>query len=115
MTGNAESGAALIWSPFGSAEDARACAEVLLREKLITCANIVPAIESIFHYEGQVQSETEVGVLFKTHPSLLDAATTRLADLHPYYTPAICGWMADSAPPATCEWLAGLVQGDTAR
>lgn len=101
--------AALIWSPFGSVEEVREVADVLLRENLVACANILPQMTSVFRYEGQVQSASEVGVLIKTHGNLLARATRRLAELHPYDTPAICGWMADSAPPATRNWLAGLL------
>lgn len=104
--------AALIWSPFGSIEEARQAAQTLLQEKLVACANIVPEMLSIFRYEGKVQSASEVGVLFKTEARLLDVATSRLAELHPYETPAICGWLADSAPQETREWLAGLTAGE---
>lgn len=102
------SGAALIWSPFASVEDARTAASVLIAENLVACANIVPEILSVFRHEGEVQSAAEVGVLFKTQAGLLDGATQRLAELHPYDVPAIIGWLADSAPDATREWLAGL-------
>ncbi|MFB0611916.1 divalent-cation tolerance protein CutA [Aurantiacibacter poecillastricola] len=101
--------AALIWTPFATRDEAMAAASVLIEEKLVACANIVPEIVSIFRYEDAVQSETEVGVLFKTHADLLDAATERLAQLHPYDTPAICGWPASSAPPETRAWLAELL------
>lgn len=104
--------AAMIWSPFGSAAQARDAAGVLLHERLVGCANILPEVQSIFSYEGKIQSDSEVGVLFKTHGNLLDAATARLAELHPYDTPAICGWLVDRAPLATREWLAGLQTGE---
>jgi periplasmic divalent cation tolerance protein len=102
-------GAALIWSPFASIEEATNVAEVLVDEGLVACANILPELISVFRYEGAVHRAREVGVLFKTEASLLDAATIRMAQLHPYETPAICGWLADSAPPETREWLAGLL------
>lgn len=108
MSAQDTSGAALIWSPFGAAEQAREVAATLLEEGLVACANILPQMLSVFRYEGQVQSSAEVGVLFKTNGALLDAATQRLAQLHPYDTPAICGWMADSAPEVTRRWLAEL-------
>ena len=115
MTEEAGCGAALIWSPFGSAEEARSVAETLLQEDLIACANILPQIVSVFRYEGRVQSGSEVGVLFKTHPALLDSATSRLAELHPYDTPAVCGWLADAAPPQTRDWLESLFPQEGAR
>ncbi|MEL1251842.1 divalent-cation tolerance protein CutA [Aurantiacibacter gilvus] len=109
-----EAGAALIWSPFDSQADAEQVARTLVEEGLVACANIVPHLTSIFRYNGQVQQASEVGALFKTDARLLERATTRLAELHPYQTPAICGWKADSAPHETRTWLAELVDRDNA-
>lgn len=102
------SGAAMIWSPFATSADAERVAAQLVEERLVACANIVPHLTSIFRYEGKVQQAGEAGALFKTHPHLLERATRRLAELHPYETPAVCGWMADSAPAETRSWLAAL-------
>lgn len=110
-----DSAAALIWSPFETLDDAERVARALLEEGLVACANIVPNVTAIFRYEGKVQRASEVGALFKTDSRLLEQATLRLAELHPYQTPAICGWTADSAPIETRDWLAALVDGDDAR
>ena len=40
--------------------------------------------------------------------ALLDTAVARLAQIHPYDTPAITGWRCDAAAPATLAWLDGL-------
>ena len=107
---SASFGAALVWCPFPDVETARKIAATLLEEKRIACANIVPAIESVFTWKGEVSSETESGVLFKTTATHLDALTKRLEELHPYETPAIIGWLADRTPPATLEWLIGSLK-----
>ena len=108
------SGGALIWSPFASAADAERVATQLVDEELVACANIVPHLTSIFRYDGKVQQAAEAGALFKTHPRLLERATRRLAELHPYETPAVCGWLADSTPAQTRDWLAALTGEDRA-
>lgn len=110
-----QAGAALIWSPFETQSDAERVARTLVEEGLVACANIVPHLTSIFRYEGQVQQASEVGALFKTDARLLEQATARLAELHPYQTPAICGWKAESAPQETRTWLAALVNRENAR
>lgn len=97
--------AALVWCPFPDPETARTIAGTLLEEKLIACANILPAIESVFEWKGEVSSETETAVLFKTTAEYLGALTERLEELHPYETPAILGWLVDKTPPQTLEWL----------
>lgn len=72
----------------------------------MACANILPQIASVFRWEGIVTEAEEAGVLFKTSGELLDRAVGRLAQLHPYDTPAVLCWHADAAPPATFAWLA---------
>jgi periplasmic divalent cation tolerance protein len=105
------SGAALVWCPFPDVESARAAADALLDDRLIACANILGSIESRFVWDGARATGSEVAVLFKTTPERLDDVVERLGELHPYDTPAIIGWQADTAHPATFAWLAGSVSG----
>jgi periplasmic divalent cation tolerance protein len=99
--------AALIWSPFASEDDAAKAAAALLDEGLIACANLVP-VRSLYVWQGERGEARECGALFKTSEGLLDKAVARLAEIHPYETPAITGWRADAAAAATAAWLAGL-------
>lgn len=110
MTPAAESVAALIWCPFPDSDTARTIAAQLLDEKLVACANILGTIESHFLWQGERGSASETGVLFKTTAALLGDAVERLGKLHPYDTPAIIGWRADAAHPATITWLAAATQ-----
>ena len=98
--------AALAWCPFPDADSARSVAGRLLEERLIACANILPAIESVFVLEGEISSAQECVVLFKTTVERLDALILRLGECHPYETPAIVGWAGDAAHPRTLQWLA---------
>jgi periplasmic divalent cation tolerance protein len=108
----AADGAALIWCPFPDRDTARGIAAQLLDEKLVACANIVGEVESHFLWQGERSSASETGVLFKTTTTLLGNAVERLGKLHPYDTPAIAGWRADAALPATIAWLSGATQPD---
>jgi periplasmic divalent cation tolerance protein len=104
----AASGAALVWSPFASEEQARAAAATLLDEGLIACANIFPHVRSLYVWNGERGEAAEAGALFKTTPALLADAVARLEAIHPYDTPAIVGWNASSCGDATAAWLAGF-------
>lgn len=101
---------ALIWSPFADEASAAAAAERLLDENLVACANILAPMRSLFVWAGKREESVEVGVLFKTDASLLDRATARLAEIHPYETPAILGWRADIAAGPTAQWLRSIVR-----
>jgi periplasmic divalent cation tolerance protein len=77
---------------------------------LIACANILGAVRSVYEWNGERGDAREVGVLFKTDASRLDAAVARIAELHPYAAPAVLGWRCDTAAPATAEWLRALAR-----
>ena len=102
------SGAALIWCPFPDEESAAATASALLDEGLIACANLLPGMRSLFLWRGESGEAREVGVLLKSRTDKLDTALARLAQLHPYDTPAAVGWNCDGAASATLDWLAEL-------
>lgn len=101
---------ALIWCPFADEASARQAAATLLDEGLVACANIVPAIRSMFVWQGERGESEECGALFKTHGTLLDRAVARLEAVHPYDCPAILGWHADASGRGAGAWLEGLVK-----
>ena len=90
-------GPALVWCPFPDGDSAAAAADILIAERLIVCANILPAMRSLFAWQGERGDAQETGVLFKTDGSL-----------HPYSEPAIVGWRCDAAAPTTAAWLGAL-------
>jgi periplasmic divalent cation tolerance protein len=103
---------ALIRCPFADEASAAEAASRLLDEGLVACANILPPMRSLYVWRGERGDTREVGALFKTDAALLERATARLAEIHPYDTPAVLGWRADTAAAATQEWLHALVQRD---
>ena len=99
---------ALVWCPFPDEDSAAAVAAQLLDEELVACANVLGPMRSIYEWNGERGDACEVGVLFKTDAALLDRAVARIAELHPYDTPAVLGWRCDAAAPGTAEWLSAL-------
>jgi periplasmic divalent cation tolerance protein len=99
---------ALVWCPFPDEESAARVASTLLDEKLIACANILGTLRALYEWKGERGDARETGVLFKTDASLLDAAVARIAQLHPYDTPAVLGWRCDASAPETAQWLGAL-------
>ena len=99
---------ALIWCPFPDEETAAAVATALLDEKLIVCANLLGPVRSLYQWNGERGDAREIGVVLKTDAALLDAAVARVAQLHPYDTPAVLGWRCDAVAGATARWLGEL-------
>ncbi len=56
----------LAISSFPDVEIANRVAHTLVAEKLAACANIIPAVHSIYCWKGKVETAGEVIVFFKT-------------------------------------------------
>jgi periplasmic divalent cation tolerance protein len=103
---------ALVWCPFPDAGSAGECARTVLAERLAACANLLPGMQSLFLWQGEISEAQETGVLFKTAAELLDLLIDRIGQLHPHDQPVILGWRCDLAHSATLAWLAKLPRPD---
>src|SRR5204863_79451 len=79
----------LVWSTFPDVETTRRIARQLVTENLAACANIVPAVDSIYRWEGKIESAQEALAFFKTTVTGYPAFQVRLKALHPYDVPEI--------------------------
>ena len=96
---------ACLYTLFESVEAADQVAQTLLAERWVACANIHAPCHSLYHWHGEVARAEEIPVLFKLPAAAANAAAARLAELHPYDTPAIVVWAAE-ATPDYAAWLA---------
>jgi periplasmic divalent cation tolerance protein len=95
----------LVLSTFPDIETARRIARQLVTEKLAACANIIPAVESIYRWQGNLEQATEVLVFFKTNAVRYAAFEEKLKSLHPYDVPEIIGFPVDKASPEYFRWV----------
>ena len=96
-------------STFPDRETARRIAQQLVTENLAACANIVPAIDSIYRWQGKIESAQEALVFFKTTAARYTAFQARLKTLHPYDVPEIiCLRIADGLPEYL-QWVSANV------
>lgn len=85
---------------------ARQLARAALGARLAACANIVPGVVSLFHWQGRIEEEVEVMLVFKTTPQHRGDLVALVERLHPYDLPVIVCEIAE-ATPAVTEWLRG--------
>ena len=77
----------LVLSTVGADFDARALAHALVEARVAACVNIVPAIHSVYRWEGKVAGDDEQLLLIKTTADRLDALREELFKRHPYAVP----------------------------
>jgi len=61
----------------------------VLGEKLAACATLLPGATSLYYWEGKLQQEYEVQMLFKSDLQHQQALLTYLKQHHPYQTPEL--------------------------
>ena len=60
-----------------------------LAEKVAACATLLPGATSLYYWEGKLQQEYEVQMLFKSDRQHQQALLTYLKQHHPYQTPEL--------------------------
>ena len=66
---------------------AKRIAHLLVEESLAACAQVGPAIVSMYLWQGELEGTDEVQLAFKTTADALPALHARLRELHPYEIP----------------------------
>ncbi|WP_448665339.1 divalent cation tolerance protein CutA [Serratia plymuthica] len=61
----------------------------VLGEKLAACATLLPGATSLYYWEGKLEQEYEVQMLFKSDRRHQDALLSTLKQHHPYQTPEL--------------------------
>jgi periplasmic divalent cation tolerance protein len=95
----------LVLSTFPDAGTARRIARQLVEEHCAACANILPPVESIYWWQGKVESANEVLVLFKTAAERYSALEATLRQLHPYEVPEIIALPIGPGLPDYLRWV----------
>ena len=78
----------LVLTTWPSGEgDVDAFARRLVHDQLAACVNVLPAMLSIYRWQGSVEEATERQLLIKTTRACLGALRARVHELHPYDVP----------------------------
>jgi len=88
-------------------ELAQKMARVLLEEGLIACANILPEMESLYWWEGKIDSAKECVLILKSTVMQSERVIARVESLHSYNTPCILSLNVEQGSAAYVRWLKG--------
>ncbi|PVX25611.1 MAG: cytochrome C biogenesis protein CcdA, partial [Candidatus Bathyarchaeum sp.] len=65
-------------------QEATNIVKVLLKERLIACANIVDSVSSFFWWQDKIEQEKEVLVIMKSQQDLFEKLSKKVQELHSY-------------------------------
>ena len=95
----------LAISTFPDVETASRVAQTLVEEKFAACANLIPAVHSIYRWKEKIETAGEVMVYFKTIQDRQAAFEEKLRSLHPYEIPEIIFVKIDGGSPDYLRWV----------
>ncbi|MBM9500969.1 divalent-cation tolerance protein CutA [Leptospira sp. 201903071] len=79
----------LVYITVKSEKEALKIGKTLVEERLAACANILPKMKSIYHWEKKIVVSSEVVLILKTKSELMTELTLRVKSLHSYSIPCI--------------------------
>lgn len=102
---NTASPVRIVLTTCASPGEASRLARTLVEERLVACATLLPGVQSIYRWEGQIESTTETLLLLKTDTTHLDGLEGRLHALHSYQTPEFLVLGVEGVSEAYLKWL----------
>jgi periplasmic divalent cation tolerance protein len=73
---------------------------------LAACANILPAVESVYRWKENIESGNETLVFFKLSEDRQSAFQQKVRSLHPYEIPEIIFVRISNGLPEYLRWVA---------
>jgi len=85
--------------------EAEKIATAIVTDHLAACANILPGMQSVYHWQGKIETAEEVVLIFKTRDTLFAPLRDRVNLLHSYETPCIIALPIAAGNQAYLDWI----------
>jgi periplasmic divalent cation tolerance protein len=99
----------IVLSTAGSEDEARKIARHLVERQLAACVNIVPQIESIYRWQGKVESSREWLLLIKTTADRFAEVRNAIRELHSYDVPECIAIAIEDGSAEYLQWITDSV------
>ena len=95
----------LVFCTFPDQDSARQVGTFMVETQLAACVNLIPGVESIYRWQGAVESVQEVQTVFKTTWDRLPTFEQTLLAHHPYDTPEIIAVRPEAVSERYSDWV----------
>lgn len=95
----------IVLSTAGSEEEARKIARYLVERQVAACVNIVPRIESIYRWQGKIESSREWLLLIKTTAANFSQVRDAIGELHSYDLPECIALSIEDGSADYLRWI----------
>lgn len=77
----------------------------LVENQLAACVNIIPAIQSVYRWQGKIEQDNEVLLIIKTRKDVFSQLELLIGEYHPYELPEIVAVPIDTGLKEYLNWI----------
>lgn len=106
-----DTGVLLVLCTVPDREVGQRIGRALVEGHLAACVNLLPAVHSIYRWQGAVESAEECLLLVKTARARFAALRDAIVAGHPYELPEVIAVDVAAGLPAYLDWVVGSTRG----
>ena len=94
-----------VFIPAPNKEEATSLADMLVERRLAACVQILPAMESVYRWQGRIERQREVLLIAKTFTAKFAELEREVRAAHSYETPEIVAVPLTAVSEPYRQWL----------
>lgn len=94
-------------------EGASELAKKIIEARLAACAQVLPPMTSIYHWQQRIEQDRECLILLKTLDSIWPDLQQFIKNNHPYTVPEILKWECSAASDSYFKWMLDVLEGES--
>jgi len=95
-----------------SLDEAKSIGSSLIEDKLAACTNVIPSVESIFRWQGEVCNEKEAMLIVKTRRNIFKDLQAKVMELHSYDVPEIIALPIIDGNSDYLQWIDSAINSN---
>lgn len=104
--------AIIVFMTAANGEEATRLAEMLVAAHLAACVQILPEMQSVYRWQGQVERQPEVLLIAKTTLAKFEELEKEVRAIHSYATPEIVAVPLVGGSDPYLRWLSASLKTD---
>ena len=94
-----------VYMTAGSSEEAKSIGQILVRQNLAACVNLLENMTSIYKWEEKLEESKEVIMIAKTSKTLMPKLIETVNSLHSYDCPCLLELPIQGGNPDFLSWI----------
>lgn len=95
----------IIITTTSTKEEAVKIVHILLKERLIACANVIGSVLSLYWWQGNIQVDKELLIIMKSKEKLLEKTMKKILEIHSYKIPEILVLPIEKGSQPYFNWM----------